>query len=69
MPEQEITKEYIYTRISTALQIDGFSLEAKKARKRRTAGFLTFGADTTRTSRGYLPRLFKHPFLCQSDCN
>ena len=37
MPEQEKTKVYIYTRVSTALQIDGFSLEAQKTRMRAFA--------------------------------
>lgn len=39
MPEQEITKVYIYTRVSTALQIDGFSLEAQKTRMRAFADY------------------------------
>ncbi|MBR0377291.1 MAG: recombinase family protein [Lachnospiraceae bacterium] len=39
MPEQEKTKVYIYTRVSTALQIDGFSLEAQKTRMRAFADY------------------------------
>ena len=39
MPEQETTKVYIYTRVSTALQIDGFSLEAQKTRMRAFADY------------------------------
>lgn len=37
----KITKCYIYTRVSTAMQVDGFSLEAQKDRLRRYA----FGND------------------------
>ena len=33
MKQQEMkTKVYIYTRVSTTMQIDGFSLEAQKTR-------------------------------------
>ena len=39
MPEQEKTKVYIYTCVSTALQIDGFSLEAQKTRMRAFADY------------------------------
>ena len=31
---QEKTKVYIYTRVSTAMQIDSYSLDAQKARIR-----------------------------------
>ena len=30
--KQEKTKVYIYTRVSTAMQVDGYSLEAQKER-------------------------------------
>ena len=36
---QEKTKVYIYTRVSTAMQIDGYSLDAQKARMKAYAGF------------------------------
>lgn len=39
MPEQETTKVYTYTRVSTALQIDGFSLETQKTRMRAFADY------------------------------
>ena len=32
-------KVYIYTRVSTAMQIDGYSLEAQKSRMKAYAGF------------------------------
>ena len=38
---QEKTKVYIYTRVSTTMQIDGYSLDAQKARM-KAYGF-TFG--------------------------
>ena len=34
MPEQEITQVYIFTCVSMAIQIDGFSLETQKTRMR-----------------------------------
>ena len=36
---QEKTKVYIYTRVSTAMQIDGYSLDAQKARMKAYAEF------------------------------
>ena len=36
---QEKTKVYIYTRVSTAMQIDGYSLDAQKARMKAYADF------------------------------
>ena len=36
---QEKTKVYIYTRVSTAIQIDGYSLDAQKARMKAYADF------------------------------
>ncbi len=36
---QEKTQVYIYTRVSTAMQIDGYSLDAQKARMKAYADF------------------------------
>lgn len=36
---QEKTKVYIYTRVSTTMQIDGYSLDAQKARMKAYADF------------------------------
>ena len=36
---QEKTKVYTYTRVSTAMQIDGYSLDAQKARMKAYAEF------------------------------
>ena len=36
---QEKTKVYTYTRVSTAIQIDGYSLDAQKARMKAYADF------------------------------
>lgn len=36
---KEKTKVYIYTRVSTALQTDGYSLEAQKARMKAFAQY------------------------------
>ena len=36
---QKKTKVYIYTRVSTAMQIDGYSLDAQKARMKAYADF------------------------------
>ena len=36
---QEKTKVYIYTRVSTAMQIDGYSPDAQKARMKAYADF------------------------------
>ena len=36
---QEKTKVYIYTRVSTAMQIDGYSLDAQKSRMKAYADF------------------------------
>ncbi len=36
---QEKTKVYTYTRVSTAMQIDGYSLDAQKARMKAYADF------------------------------
>ena len=36
---QEKTKVYTYTRVSTAMQIDGYSLDAQKARMKSYADF------------------------------
>ena len=38
MPQKK-TKVYIYTRVSTAMQIDGYSLDAQKARMKAYADF------------------------------
>lgn len=35
----EKTKVYIYTRVSTAMQIDGYSLEAQRTRMKAFAEF------------------------------
>ena len=35
----EKTKVYTYTRVSTAMQIDGYALEAQKARMKAYADF------------------------------
>ena len=37
--KNEKTKVYIYTRVSTAMQIDGYSLDAQKSRMRAFAEF------------------------------
>ena len=36
---KEKTKVYIYTRVSTAMQVDGYSLEAQKTRMRGYCAF------------------------------
>ena len=36
---KERTKVYLYTRVSTAMQIDGYSLEAQKNRMKAYAEF------------------------------
>ena len=36
---QEKTKVYIYTRVSTTMQIDGYLLDAQKARMKASADF------------------------------
>ena len=36
---KERTKVYLYTRVSTAMQIDGYSLEAQKSRMKAYAEF------------------------------
>ena len=38
----EKTKVYIYTRVSTMMQVDGFSLDAQKARMRAFADYNDF---------------------------
>ena len=38
---QEKTQVYIYTRVSTTMQIDGYSLDAQKARMKAYADFNT----------------------------
>ena len=40
--KQEKTKVYIYTRVSTAMQVDGYSLEAQKERMRAYAAYNDF---------------------------
>ena len=37
--KQETTKVYLYTRVSTAMQVDGYSLEAQKERMRAFAAY------------------------------
>ena len=39
---KEKTKVYIYTRVSTAMQIDGYSLEAQRSRMKAFAQFNDF---------------------------
>ena len=39
MMKKEKTKVYIYTRVSTAMQIDGYSLDAQKSRMKAYAEF------------------------------
>ena len=41
-PEQKTTKVYIYTRVSTTMQIDGYSLDAQRARLKAYADFNGF---------------------------
>ena len=41
-PEQKTIKVYTYTRVSTAMQIDGYSLEAQRARLKAYADFNGF---------------------------
>lgn len=36
---KEKTKVYIYTRVSTAVQVDGYSLDAQKSRMKAYAEF------------------------------
>ena len=40
--KKEKTKVYIYTRVSTAMQVDGYSLDAQKARMKAFADFNDF---------------------------
>lgn len=42
MMTKEKTKVYIYTRVSTAMQIDGYSLEAQRSRMKAFAQFNDF---------------------------
>ena len=39
MMKKEKVKVYIYTRVSTAMQIDGYSLDAQKSRMKAYAEF------------------------------
>ncbi len=39
---KETTKVYIYTRVSTAVQVDGYSLDAQKSRMKAYAEFNDF---------------------------
>ena len=39
MMKKENVKVYIYTRVSTAMQIDGYSLDAQKSRMKAYAEF------------------------------
>ena len=39
---KEKTKVYIYTRVSTAVQVDGYSLDAQKSRMKAYAEFNDF---------------------------
>ena len=41
MMKKEKIKVYIYTRVSTAMQIDGYSLDAQKSRMKAYAEFMT----------------------------
>ena len=41
-PEQKTTKVYTYTRVSTTMQIDGYSLDAQRARLKAYADFNGF---------------------------
>jgi site-specific DNA recombinase len=36
---KKLTKCYIYTRVSTAIQVDGYSLEAQKEKLRKFAEY------------------------------
>lgn len=40
--KKDKTKVYIYTRVSTTMQIDGYSLDAQKARMKAYAEFNDF---------------------------
>ncbi len=40
------TKCYIYTRVSTAIQVDGYSLDAQKDKHRKYAEFQEMGGST-----------------------
>ena len=42
VPEERTIKVYTYTRVSTAMQIDGYSLEAQRARLKAYADFNGF---------------------------
>lgn len=57
---QEKTKVYIYTRVSTTMQIDGYSLDAQKARMKAYADFNDYQIvgeyeDTRRTGSSAVP--------------
>ena len=41
--KKEKIKVYIYTRVSTAMQIDGYSLDAQKSRMKAYAEFNDYG--------------------------
>jgi DNA invertase Pin-like site-specific DNA recombinase len=48
---QEKTKVYIYTRVSTTMQIDGYSLDAQKARMKAYADFNNYQNTRMQASR------------------
>ena len=39
MMQKEKTKVYTYTRVSTAMQVDGYSLDAQKAKMKAYADY------------------------------
>ena len=47
--KKERIKVYIYTRVSTAMQIDGYSLDAQKSRMKAYAEFNDYEIDRKST--------------------
>ena len=62
------TKVYIYTRVSTVMQIDGYSLEAQKNKMKNYAEFNDFKIageyEDALFDAGYIRKIIKNPVYC-----
>ncbi len=66
---EEKEKVYLYTRVSTAMQIDGYSLDARKSRMKAFCEFNEYEIDGTnerfyKTMRSQ-PNLTKNSKICK----
>ena len=53
--KKEKTKVYTYTRVSTAMQVDGYSLDAQKAKMKAYADYNDYEIDGVYEDAGKLP--------------